>query len=136
MAESKYLDGGGLQRAWDRIKAYLTTWKTTNFGSGTYQNFGIINIPKNHILNLTQGQIEFTDTYGTITLQSLYGIGSCSCRPVGTSVVNATSKRLRVTTIRGENITSFMVAAGETKSDIVGTVREPIIFVWGQFPTP
>lgn len=34
--------GGGLQRTWDRIKTYLNTWisgwKTTNFGSGTYDN--------------------------------------------------------------------------------------------------
>lgn len=42
MADSKYLDGGGLQRVWDRIKSYLNAWisgwKTTNFGSGTYDN--------------------------------------------------------------------------------------------------
>lgn len=35
---------GGLQRTWDRIKAYLTTWKTTNFGSGTYSNSGSITV--------------------------------------------------------------------------------------------
>ena len=40
--------GGGLQRTWDRIKAYLNTWiaswKTTNFGSGTYSNNGILSV--------------------------------------------------------------------------------------------
>ena len=78
MANSKYLDGGGLQRAWDRIKSWvntqlagkanashthtysqitdLSTWKTTNFGSGTYSNNGSINI--------TNADVKFTG-YGS-----------------------------------------------------------------------
>ena len=47
MAEKKYLDRGGLEHAWDRIKSYLTTWKTTNFGSGTYLNSGSLLIGQN-----------------------------------------------------------------------------------------
>lgn len=35
MAESKYLDQGGVQHLWDKIKQYLSSWKTSNFGSGT-----------------------------------------------------------------------------------------------------
>lgn len=40
MADKKYLDGGGLAHLWDKIKSYLTTWKTSNFGTGTYSNSG------------------------------------------------------------------------------------------------
>lgn len=40
--EKKFLDGGGLQRVWDKIKEYLTNWKTSGFGSGTYNNTGSI----------------------------------------------------------------------------------------------
>ena len=40
-----------MQRTWDRIKAYLNTWisgwKTTNFGSGTYNNNGSLSIGQN-----------------------------------------------------------------------------------------
>lgn len=46
MASKNYLDGGGLAHLWDKIKSYLTTWiadwKTTNFGNGTYENYGSI----------------------------------------------------------------------------------------------
>lgn len=35
MADKKYLDKGGLAHLWDKIKSYLTTWKTSNFGTGT-----------------------------------------------------------------------------------------------------
>ena len=31
------LTGGGLTHLWDKIKSYLTTWKTSNFGTGTIQ---------------------------------------------------------------------------------------------------
>ena len=37
------MTGGGLTHLWDKIKSYLTTWKTSNFGTGTYYNYGTIN---------------------------------------------------------------------------------------------
>lgn len=34
------MTGGGLTHLWDKIKSYLETWKTSNFGTGTYINSG------------------------------------------------------------------------------------------------
>lgn len=75
MAESKYLDGRGLSRAWTNIKAWvntqlagksntghthsyssitnLSTWKTNNFGRGTYSNAGSLTIPEGTNIKLT-----------------------------------------------------------------------------------
>lgn len=36
--EKKFLDAGGLGHAWDKIKTWLASWKTEQFGSGTYEN--------------------------------------------------------------------------------------------------
>lgn len=36
MAESKYLNRGGLEYLWSKVKSWINTWKQTNFGSGTY----------------------------------------------------------------------------------------------------
>ena len=44
MADKKYLDQGGLTHLWDKIKSYLTTWKASNFGTGTYSNSGTLTI--------------------------------------------------------------------------------------------
>lgn len=35
---------GGLTHLWDKIKSYLTTWKVSNFGTGTYENNGKIKV--------------------------------------------------------------------------------------------
>lgn len=34
--EKKFLDAGGLGHAWGKIKTWLTSWKTEQFGSGNY----------------------------------------------------------------------------------------------------
>lgn len=41
-----------MQRTWDKIKAYLSNWKTTNFGNGTYSNSGSITINENSTLRV------------------------------------------------------------------------------------
>lgn len=41
---SKFLDNSGLSHLWNKIKSYLTSWKSENFGSGTYDNKGMIEI--------------------------------------------------------------------------------------------
>lgn len=54
---------GGLQRTWDRIKSYLTTWKTTNFGSGTYSNSGKLNMYNGSSLTLAENfEVEIVNT--------------------------------------------------------------------------
>ena len=51
MASKKYLDGGGLEHVWAKIKSYLNTWiadwKTTSFGSGTISvgSYDFIEVP-------------------------------------------------------------------------------------------
>ncbi len=39
--------GGGLAHFWEKIKSYLTTWKTSNFGTGTINvgNYDLIEVP-------------------------------------------------------------------------------------------
>ena len=39
---------GGLTHAWSKIKSYLGTWKTSNFGTGTYSNYGELSIQANN----------------------------------------------------------------------------------------
>lgn len=36
--EKKFLDAGGLGHAWEKIKTWLGSWKTEQFGSGSYNN--------------------------------------------------------------------------------------------------
>ena len=52
MANKQYLDKGGLEHAWSKIKSwiqtYLSSWKTTNFGIGTYSNYGELDIQTNN----------------------------------------------------------------------------------------
>lgn len=69
MASKKYLDKGGLEHTWTKIKSWVNTqlagkansshthtysqitdlssWKTTNFGTGTYSNNGSLIIREN-----------------------------------------------------------------------------------------
>ena len=81
---------GGLQRTWDRIKSWvntqlagkantshthtysqitnLSTWKTTNFGSGTYSNSGslTINTTGSIIVGDSRDALKLTMRKGTI----------------------------------------------------------------------
>ena len=61
MAESKYLDGGGLTHLWSKIKEYLGTWKTSNFGIGTYNNTGQIDC-YNSDLNFINSNLNFINS--------------------------------------------------------------------------
>lgn len=47
MANKKYLDGGGLEHAWAKIKNWISLWKITSFGSGAYNNTGTITVSNN-----------------------------------------------------------------------------------------
>ena len=40
----KFLDNNGLSHLWTKFKEYLTSWKRTNFGTGTYSNTGTFDI--------------------------------------------------------------------------------------------
>ena len=72
MANKQYLDKGGLEHAWSKIKSwiqtYLSSWKTTNFGTGTYNNTGSI---------INRGQmnnIGLINNSGTIAVNTLITI--------------------------------------------------------------
>lgn len=60
MADKKYLDKEGLTHLWSKIKKYLGTWKTSNFGKGTlnsegsFYNYGNVYI-ENGTLNIGAG---------------------------------------------------------------------------------
>lgn len=56
-----------MQRTWSRIKAYLTTWKTTNFGSGTYSNAGSLTI-------YSSGSVRFGDNSEELNISMRRGI--------------------------------------------------------------
>ena len=45
--KASILMGGGLAHLWEKIKSYLMTWKTSNFGTGTYSNSGTLTIGTN-----------------------------------------------------------------------------------------
>ena len=46
---------GGLTYLWSKIKSYLTSWKSENFGSGTYDNKGEIEISSGTKLRFRTG---------------------------------------------------------------------------------
>lgn len=62
MASKKYLDKGGLEHAWAKIKSwiqtYLSSWKTTSFGSGTYSNSG--SITSSGTVKITSSSLSIT----------------------------------------------------------------------------
>lgn len=70
MADKNYLDRGGLEHTWAKIKSwiqtYLGSWKTTNFGSGTYSNSG--SITNSSTVKITSGSLSITN-YMISTMQ-------------------------------------------------------------------
>ena len=57
---SKFLDSNGLTSLWSKFKSFLTTWKTENFGTGTYSNTGNMSL-SNASLDLSYAQIGFVN---------------------------------------------------------------------------
>lgn len=86
MADKKYLDEGGLTHLWEKIKSYLETWKTSNFGTGTYSNNGQ--------LNIVNGTIT---AKGNVGLTSYAVNGSVSDFVIGSQQSNSTSVYLNLT---------------------------------------
>lgn len=58
---------GGLAHLWDKVKEYLTNWKTTNFGNGTYNNSGSITVNAGLTLKVEQVKND------TITSNTMLG---------------------------------------------------------------
>ena len=52
--EKKFLDAGGLEHAWDKIKTWLGSWKTNQFG-----NMSVVNNRQNY----TPVEVEFGDDF-------------------------------------------------------------------------
>lgn len=117
MAEKKFLDQGGLSRLWDKVKAYLTSWKTTNFGTGIYSNRGELNITEGNKLLLSSEKSEgtTTETSSRVTLGFAWADGFSSTVELTTScgllvvdsngfigfknIVNKSGVKLKVTII-------------------------------------
>lgn len=70
-----------MQRTWDKIKAYLTTWRTTNFGNGTYNNAGSITVNADSTLKVEKvkndtltSQVMLGDCIATNDFRILYAL--------------------------------------------------------------
>ena len=122
-----------MQRTWDRIKSYLNTWiatwKTTNFGSGTYNNSGNFAIDENvdfEVHALYFGTKSFSVSANNaalgVAITSYQGIAmSRYTSSIGTLVINQTDKSLTILVIAADNngnvyAGSESVSAGNSSS--------------------
>ena len=94
MANKKYLDNTGLSRMWSRVKSYLSsnyaksshthtysqitnlsTWKSNNFGSGSYSNSGTLSIITKSKINVgNESLISNYDNINWLDISSTNGI--------------------------------------------------------------
>lgn len=88
---------GGLQRTWDKIKAYLTNWKTTNFGSGTYSNSGSITVNENSAFEVDK--ITSYNTMGHPVVVGSKAIANSIC--LFTAMLTAINQRVYITEASG-----------------------------------
>lgn len=76
MASKNYLDRGGLEHTWAKIKSwiqtYLSSWKTTNFGSGTINNTGSISNSGDLLVN-SDFELGYEDSEVIIEAQARTG---------------------------------------------------------------
>lgn len=67
---------GGLTRLWEKIKSYLTTWKTSNFGTGAYEISGTATVESLYTLFLGNGNnIAMMSLKRELIVKTPYGIG-------------------------------------------------------------
>lgn len=64
--------GGGLTHLWSKIKQYLGTWKTSNFGTGTYENSGRITLNSGARIYISESTCISVDGYIPNTQYTLY----------------------------------------------------------------
>ena len=158
---NKYLDQGGVEHLWSKIKSWLSsnyatksalnsglsgkansshthtysqitnlsTWKTNNFGSGTYNNSGKFAIDENVDFGahaLVFGTKDFSVSANNVTLgvaiTSYKGIAmSIYAASAGTIVANQTDHKLSVLVIAADSngnvyAGSETISAGSTSS--------------------
>lgn len=67
---SKFLDSNGLSHLWNKIKSYLTIWKSENFGSGTIKVSAdtTLNVSEhyNELLSSGEGLYYIREPFGII----------------------------------------------------------------------
>lgn len=96
---SKFLDSNGLSHLWNKIKNYLTSWKSENLGSGTYNNEGSFNI------TTSKSSFEI-DTGGNIIIR---GYDSYGIYKTGMKLINSSSATTLVDNI---GVNQLFVACG------------------------
>ena len=69
---SKFLDSNGLTSLWSKFKSFLTTWKTENFGTGTYSNKGKLAIGAYSSIDLSSTSMKVIS--GRENDATVYGI--------------------------------------------------------------
>lgn len=86
----KLLDNNGLSHLWAKFKEYLTSWKTTNFGTGTCNNrgsianSGSITVDNNRII-LSVGR--HTETEASLVVWNSYVIDASNIDYYGTILI-------------------------------------------------
>ena len=113
MATGKYLDGGGLAHLWDKIKSYLTTWKTSNFGAGTYEISGTATVESLYTSFLGNGDnIALMNLKRELIVRTPYGVGMLIPNQENASYGGTT----RVTNQSGYKIAVLCIAFNSTSS--------------------
>ena len=121
---------GGLQRAWSRIKAYLTTWKTTNFGNGE--------------IDVDDSRLLIRDSYLRLTSADMVGfqivhasgfyIGHCQLNTDGHFTIgNETEHRIQAVYVLPSSSPSwdrFYIEPSQEKILYPGAGK-PIVIIWG-----
>lgn len=110
--------GGGLQRVWDRIKEYLTSWKTENFGNGTIVTE-----------NISSAFYAYTDlgltVLGTAKYQTTINFYNMSGEDLVVTVFSSNGDAKRFEVKPWEETHTYAYVQGYTAG-------EPVLIFWGK----
>lgn len=152
-----------MQRTWDKIKAYLSNWKTTNFGNGTYINTGSITINSKSRLSLNDaseivlnasdlrlkgfGEIRIPLFGDSLTVTKGYGIAllynqNISNKDENATITNNSGRKIRVIAISVTSTTGTSLRVqnkavndltGENTASITLTSNVPTLIIWSTY---
>lgn len=154
MAESKYLDQGGVSHLWDKVKAYLDN----RFGTGTYSNVGSFDIYAGSMVSFSKtvalfGGVSGLGTTRSILIQSgntLYmmidgdqselspilqryynalSIGIMRTDASGRVTVNPRGSTVRYLTISNEGVKYNELSGSSNQTIFAGAAYMPVIII-------
>ena len=114
-----------MEYLWGKIKTYLTSWKVSNFGSGTYSNSGTIECTG--MVNLGC-QVAFGKN-NVLVIGDSSGIALRRVSGNSIEVRNSSGSTVNIRYIYSSSISSQTISNGQTV-DLSGTRGAPMLIWW------